>query len=99
MGGSYLYLNNIFKTFLLSLLLTFGLGVQSQVATFPHTSDFEGSLGDWVNPIGDNGDFRLMLPEDKDLIDATQDPPQPGDDMSLDDDAGEDVTVILELVE
>ena len=50
---------NIFKTFLLSLLLTFGLGVQSQVATFPHTSDFEGSMGDWVNPIGDNGDFSV----------------------------------------
>ena len=50
---------NIFKTFLLSLLLTFGLGVQSQVATFPHTSDFEGSLGDWVNMSGDNGDFSV----------------------------------------
>jgi len=50
---------NIFKTFLLSLLLTFGLGVQSQVATFPHTSDFEGSFGDWVNVTGDNGDFTV----------------------------------------
>ena len=39
---------NIFKTFLISLLLTFGLGVSAQVATYPHTSDFEGSLGDWV---------------------------------------------------
>ena len=50
---------NIFKTFLLSLLLTFGLGVQSQVATFPHTSDFEGSMGDWANVSGDNGDFTV----------------------------------------
>ena len=45
---------NIFKTFLLSLLLTFGLGVQAQVTSYPHTSDFEGSLGDWVNVQGDN---------------------------------------------
>ena len=50
---------NIFKTFLLSLLLTFGLGVQSQVSTFPHTSDFEGSMGDWVNVQGDNGDWGV----------------------------------------
>ena len=50
---------NIFKTFLLSLLLTFGLGVQSQVSTFPHTSDFEGSMGDWVNVLGDNGDWGV----------------------------------------
>jgi hypothetical protein len=50
---------NIFKTFLLSLLLTFGLGVGAQVTTYPHTSDFEGSLGDWVNSTGDNGDFTV----------------------------------------
>jgi len=50
---------NIFKTFLLSLLLTFGLGVQSQVSTFPHTSDFEGSMGDWVNVLGDDGNWGV----------------------------------------
>ena len=50
---------NIFKTFLLSLLLTFGLGASAQVATFPHTSDFEGAFGDWTNVTGDNGDWGL----------------------------------------
>ena len=50
---------NIFKTFLFSLLLTFGLGVQGQITTYPHTSDFEGTMGDWMNVAGDNGDFTV----------------------------------------
>ena len=50
---------NFFKTLFFTLALVFGMGVSAQVATFPHTSDFEGSLGDWKNMLGDQGDFSV----------------------------------------
>ena len=51
---------NIFKTIFLSLILIFGLNSTAQVATFPHSSDFEGSMGDWLNVLGDNGDWSII---------------------------------------
>ena len=50
---------NKLTTLFFTLALIFGLGATAQVTTFPHTSDFEGSLGDWTNPIGDQGDFTV----------------------------------------
>jgi len=50
---------NKLTTLFFTLALIFGLGATAQVTTYPHTSDFEGSLGDWVNVLGDNGDFTV----------------------------------------
>ena len=47
--------------------------------------------------LGNFGDFSLTFPEDKDVF--NEDTGQPGANGVLDDDAGEDITVILELVE
>ena len=43
---------NKLTTLFFTLALIFGLGATAQVTTYPHTSDFEGSLGEWVNSIG-----------------------------------------------
>ena len=42
------------KTFLLVLLAIIIGTCQSQITTFPHSSDFESGLGDWSNVLGDD---------------------------------------------
>ena len=53
--------NKFLQTLLITLALIFGLNANTnaQVTSFPHTSDFEGSMGDWVNVQGDNGDWGV----------------------------------------
>ena len=51
--------NKFLQIFLVTVALLFGLSTTAQVTSYPHTSDFEGSLGDWVNNTGDDGDWSV----------------------------------------
>ena len=49
------------KTFLIVLFATVIGMCQSQIVTFPHHSDFESGLGDWLNVSGDNFDWSHRI--------------------------------------